>query len=271
MSDTGRQGPTPRAKSASEAKSAKPVGRFAEYWDTLKTIVYAVVIALAVRTFAFEPFNIPSGSMIPTLLVGDYLFVAKYAYGYSRYSLPLDLPLFKGRILASAPERGDVMVFRLPRDPSIDYIKRIVGLPGDRIQVRGGVLYINDQEVKRERIEDFVDNSFPAHPMRVPQYIETMPNGRRYRVLDLTPNGPHDNTRVYTVPPGDYFAMGDNRDNSSDSRVDPAVGGVGFIPAANLIGPAKLIFYSTSGGARLWQPWKWWGATRFGRIFDLVE
>src|SRR5579862_5151953 len=152
--------------------------------ETLKTIVYAVVIAIFIRTFFYEPFNIPSGSMVPTLLVGDYLFVSKFSYGYSRYSLPLGLPLFSGRILARQPQRGDVIVFKLPRDNSTDYIKRLVGLPGDRIQVKDSVLYINDVAVKRERIEDYVYHE-GSDTRRELQYVETLPNGVRHRIIQF--------------------------------------------------------------------------------------
>ena len=249
-------------------------------WDTVKTVVYAVVIALVVRTVAYEPFNIPSGSMIPTLLIGDYLFVAKYPYGYSRYSfdffsgligldrIPGAMAGDSGRILFDPPERGDVAVFKLPRDNATDYIKRIVGLPGDRIQVIGGVLYINGEAVRRDRIGDFVETDRYGNTRRTAQYTETLPNGTRYNVLDMDPAGRLDNTEVYVVPAGHYFAMGDNRDNSLDSRV---LTGVGFIPAENLVGRAELIFFSTDGGAEWWEVWKWPGATRFARFFQVVD
>lgn len=240
------------------------------WWDTIKTIIYAVVVALIVRTFAYEPFNIPSGSMIPTLLEGDYLFVSKFSYGYSRYSFPFGFPPFDGRIFGDAPERGDVAVFRLPSDDTTDYIKRIIGLPGDRIQVIGGVLYLNGEEVPRRRIEDYVEIDYFGRERRIPQYVETLPNGRSYRLLDRDPSGALDNTGVYVVPDGHYFAMGDNRDNSIDSRVPSERHGVGFIPAQNLIGRAVLLFYSTDGSARLWEFWKWPSATRFDRIVKSV-
>src|SRR6202166_5100601 len=176
--------------------------------DTVRTVIYAVLIALCVRTIAYEPFNIPSGSMIPTLLVGDYLFVSKFSYGYSRYSLPFGLPLFSGRIFFTPPERGDVVVFKLPRDPSVDYIKRVIGLPGDRIQVRDGVLYINDVPVKRERVEDYVYREGGV-TLRQAQYIETLPNGRSHRIAQISDNGPEDNTAVFVVPADHYFMMGD--------------------------------------------------------------
>ncbi len=238
-------------------------------WETVKTVIYAVLIALVVRTAAYEPFNIPSGSMKPTLLIGDYLFVSKASYGYSRHSLPLGLPLISGRIFFDSPERGDVAVFKLPRDNSTDYIKRIIGLPGDTIQVREGVLYLNGEMVPRERVEDYVETNAYGNVSRVPQYVETLPSGVHYNVLDMNAHGSLDNTMVYTVPEGHYFAMGDNRDNSSDSRVPNSIG-VGFVPAENLVGRADLIFFSTNGEAAIWEVWKWFGATRFGRIFHTI-
>jgi signal peptidase I len=241
-------------------------------YELIKTIIYAVLIALLVRTVAYEPFNIPTGSMIPTLLVGDYLFVSKYSYGYSRYSLPFDLPLFSGRILAHPPQRGDVAVFKLPTDTSTDYIKRIVGLPGDHIQMRHGELYINDQLVPRRQIEDYI---YEDHGMTVAmhQYIETLPRGPgvpglSHPIIKVGDNGPLDNTPVYDVPPDHYFAMGDNRDNSQDSRVLSAVG---YIPAVNLVGPARFIFFSTDGTARWWEVWRWPFATRYGRLFHGIH
>ena len=236
--------------------------------DTVRTVVYAVLIALGVRTLAFEPFNIPSESMLPTLLVGDYLFVAKYSYGYSRHSLPFSdrLPTINGRLFSRPPRRGDVAVFKLPRDDSTDYIKRIIGLPGDRVAVRGGILYINDEPVQRQRVEDFYYRE--GYP--IPQFRETLANGVSYKTLDLTPTGPHDNTRVFAIPPGHYFVMGDNRDNSLDSRVDRRRSGVGLVPEDNLVGRAEFLFFSTNGGARLWEFWKWPAATRFRRFFQRV-
>lgn len=235
--------------------------------DTIKTVVYAVLIALVVRTVGFEPFNIPSGSMIPTLLVGDYLFVSKYSYGYSRYSLPFGLPLIPGRVLFTEPERGDVAVFKLPTDNKTDYIKRIIGLPGDRIQVRRGILHINGAPVIRKRISDFVETNQYGNVVRVARFEETLPGGRKHEILEITDNGPLDNTDLYIVPAGHYFAMGDNRDNSQDSRVRSAVG---FIPKANLVGRAEVLFYSTNGAARWYQFWKWPVAMRFKRFFQGV-
>ncbi len=235
--------------------------------ETVRTLLFAVLIAIVIRTVAFEPFNIPSESMLPTLLVGDYLFVSKYSYGYSRYSLPFGVGFFSGRILEGEPERGDVVVFKLPRDNSTDFIKRVVGLPGDRVQLRDGVLYINDEEVRRERVEDFITEDRRGNARAVTQYIETMPNGVRYRTLDLRPSSAADNTRVFTVQAGHYFMMGDNRDNSLDSRF---ASGVGQVPAENLVGRAEVLFYSTNGKARWWEVWRWPSATRFSRLFDSV-
>src|SRR5215475_11137286 len=175
--------------------------------ETGRVVVQALLIALVIRTLLFQPFNIPSGSMKATLLVGDYLFVSQYSYGYSRYSLPFSPPLFSGRIFASEPQRGDVAVFRLPRDTSMDYIKRVIGLPGDRIQMIGGLLHINGVPVKRESVSDFFDDETGR---AVRRWRETLPNGVSYETLDLQENGFLDNTEEYVVPPGHYFMMGDN-------------------------------------------------------------
>ncbi|MSP82143.1 MAG: signal peptidase I [Alphaproteobacteria bacterium] len=241
-------------------KTEKKEGGLAE---TLRTIVYAVLIALVVRTFAFEPFNIPSGSMIPTLLVGDYLFVSKYSYGYSRYSFPFGLKLFSGRVLEDGVERGDIVVFKKPTDNATDYIKRIVGLPGDRLLVRGGVLYVNDQEVKRELIGTWVDEGGYGSPAQLLR--ETLPGGKTYAVLDFGPNQRLDDTLEYVVPPGHYFGMGDNRDNSTDSRV---LDEVGYIPAENLVGRAEFLFFSTTGDAAWWEVWRWPFTIRWSRLFQ---
>ncbi|MBI4183797.1 MAG: signal peptidase I [Proteobacteria bacterium] len=237
-------------------------------FDTVKTVVYAILIALVIRTLAYEPFNIPSGSMIPTLLVGDYLFVSKFSYGYSRHSLPFSLPLIPGRVLYTPPERGDVVVFKLPRDNKTDYIKRVVGLPGDHIQVRGGILHINGEPVKRERIRDYVVREGGGNAAVIPQFIETLPAGHRHRILEMTDEGSLDNTPVYVVPPGHIFAMGDNRDNSLDSRV---LSSVGFVPIENLVGRAEILFFSTDGSASWWEVWKWPFATRYTRLFQRID
>ncbi|MGE5148002.1 MAG: signal peptidase I [Candidatus Eiseniibacteriota bacterium] len=261
-------------KEAAPAKAASQDS----VWETIKTIFYAVLIALVVRTVAFEPFNIPSRSMLPTLLVGDYLFVSKYSYGYSRYSfsqfgisLPFSFGGDTGRILYHPVKRGDVVVFKLPRDNKTDFIKRIVGLPGDRIQMINGILNINGEPVKRQEIADFMDDRGDGQFVRYHQYIETLPNGVQHRILERSDEEIADNTGVYVVPPNNYFAMGDNRDNSLDSRIPPAAGGVGFVPAANLVGRAEFLFFSIDENVHLWEFWQWPSAIRFSRIFTSVD
>jgi signal peptidase I len=240
-------------------------GGFAE---TVRVIVHALIIALVIRTFLFQPFNIPSGSMKETLLVGDYLFVSKYSYGYSYYSFPFSPPLFSGRIFGSEPTRGDIVVFRLPKDDSTDYIKRVIGLPGDRVQMINGLLHINGQPVKRERIEDFIETEEGPSAQRVKRWRETLPNGVSYTTLDITDNGFNDNTQEYVVPAGNYFMMGDNRDNSTDSRV---LSQVGYVPFQNVVGRAQVIFFSIAEGERPWQIWRWPWAVRWGRLFSIVR
>ncbi|GBE42260.1 MAG TPA: signal peptidase I [Rhizobiales bacterium] len=236
--------------------------------ETIRVVVHALILAMIVRVFFYQPFNIPSGSMIPTLRVGDYLFVSKFSYGYSKYSFPFSPNLFNGRFWASEPERGDVAVFKLPRDNKTDYIKRVIGLPGDEIQMIGGVLQINGKAVPKKRIDDFVMKDSFGNFRRVARYEETLPNGLKYPVLDLVPRGISDNTAVYKVPEGHYFMMGDNRDNSTDSRVLSAVG---FVPFENFIGRAEIIFFSAGGDARFWEIWRWPGSIRWGRFFQLVD
>jgi signal peptidase I len=256
---TTENGKTETNKPVVGAQAAAESGGLRQWlWnDTVQTVVYAVLIALFVRIVAFQPFNIPSGSMYPTLMIGDYLFVSKYSYGYSRYSFPFGLIPFHGRIWESPVERGDVAVFRNPIKLSEDYIKRIVGLPGDRIQVKKGILHINGEPVKRERIEDY-----ELTPGRMaPQYLETLPNGRVHRIVEASGDaGYKDNTREFTVPAGHYFAMGDNRDNSQDSRV------IGPVPAQNLIGRAEILFFSLNWNQ---EPDNFF--IRFDRIFDGIE
>ena len=237
-------------------------------WETIKTVFWALVIAGIFRTLFFQPFWIPSGSMKDTLLIGDFLFVNKMAYGYSRVSCPFEMCPISGRILGSEPERGDVVVFRHPTRGD-DFIKRVIGLPGDRIQMRDGVLFINGEMVKKERIEDYVDGEVMGegggHPIQ--QYEETLPNGVKYRVLDQVPNGSADNTIEYVVPPAHYFMMGDNRDNSEDSRFLDVVG---YVPIENYVGRADIIFFSISRGTTLWEVWKWPFEIRWGRFLNLL-
>ncbi|HWG78236.1 MAG TPA: signal peptidase I [Stellaceae bacterium] len=237
--------------------------------ETAKTLVYAIVIALFIRTFFYEPFNIPSASMVPTLLIGDYLFVSKFSYGYSRYSLPFGLPLISGRIFFSPPKRGDVVVFKLPRDPSIDYIKRVIGLPGDRVQMKNGILNINDTPVKREPTEQCDIPAEDAGGAVFQAYWETLPGGVRHCIFELSDNGQLDNTGVFVVPPDHYFMMGDNRDNSADSR-DPG-SGVGYVPAVNLVGRAEFTFFSTNGYAHWWEFWDWPFTIRYNRLFKAIH
>lgn len=238
---------------------------------TLRTIAITALLVVglmvAIRTFAFQSFTIPSPSMDPTLLVGDYLYVSKFAYGYSRHSLPFGAPIIAGRVLAAEPRIGDVVVFKSPVDSATDYIKRVVGIPGDRVRVTGGVLHINGQAVGRDRAADHLEGA-GSSARRFAQYAETLPNGRRHLIREVTDDGPLDNTPDVLVPPGHCFVMGDNRDNSADSRV-PSV--IGLVPFANLVGRADLIFFSSDGTARLWQVWKWPVAIRFRRMMRTVE
>jgi signal peptidase I len=232
-----------------------------------RVVLQALLIALGIQTLLFQSFSIPSGSMKATLLIGDYLFVSKYSYGYSHYSLPLSPPLFSGRIFGSMPNRGDVVVFRLPRDDSTDYVKRVIGLPGDRIQMIHGLLHINGIPVKRERVDDFIDDE-SGRSERVRRWRETLPNGVIYQTLDLQDEGLLDNTEEYLVPSGHYFMMGDNRDNSADSRVPSEVG---YVPFENLIGKAQIIFFSMGDGEPAWHIWSWPRSVRWSRLFTTVR
>ena len=230
-------------------------------FEPFRTIIIAGALALTFRSFMFEPFNIPSGSMIPTLKVGDYLFVSKFSYGYSRYSFPFGIIPFSGRVLAGEPTRGDVVVFRQPRNESIAFIKRVVGLPGDEIAVRRGILHINGTPVTRRHSEEGTATD-GVSVRKFDEYVETLPEGTEHRIREMTDGGILDNTPVFIVPDGHFFMMGDNRDNSNDSRT----GSVGMVPAENLIGKAQFLFFSHNGTARWWQIWKWPFAIRYSRI-----
>ncbi len=250
---------------ASQAKEKKE-----ESWISI--LIWALVIALIFRTFIYQPFKIPSKSMMDNLLVGDYLLVSKMAYGYSHHSFPYSLKLFSGRIFESPVKRGDVVVFRLPRDPDIYYIKRIVGLPGDTVQMRKSRLYLNGRIVERERVGDFrIVNEF-GQEETYPKFRETLPGGRSYMTLDIAwnPGGGGDDTDVFRVPEGHYFAMGDNRDNSKDSRW-PKSEGVGYVPKENIVGRAEVIWLSFDDNAKLWEFWKWFPEQRRERMFSVIN
>lgn len=266
MTETSKSTKTDTAMSNEEHKphlsTAREIGEFT------KTALIAVFLAVLIRTFLYEPFNIPSGSMLPTLEIGDYLFVNKPAYGYSRYSFPFGFAPLEGRIWDKAPERGDVIVFKLPTNTYIDYIKRVVGLPGDTIQVRGGRLYINGQMAEREFVKTRTVPDQYRGQVQMNEYIETLPGGIMHQIYEESDNRPLDNTDIYIVPDGHFFVMGDNRDNSQDSRVSHAVG---FVPYENIVGEADFIFFSTNGYARLFEVWKWPWTIRYNRFFHSIE
>ena len=259
----------PKAATADKQDHTPPMNAKQEWMEFMRTALIAVLLALVVRTFAFEPFNIPSGSMKPTLEIGDYLFVYKPAYGYSRYSFPLGILPFDGRMATGnrTPQRGDAVVFKLPTNPSIDYIKRVVGLPGDKIQVINGILHIDGKAVERTFVGLKRDQEGGA-PKAMHEYLETLPGGVVHRIYEEGDDRDLDNTPVFTVPEGHYFVMGDNRDNSQDSRVQELVG---FVPLDNIVGRASFLFFSTNGKARIYEVWKWPFAIRYSRLFNSVE
>jgi signal peptidase I len=234
--------------------------------ETIRTVVIAMLIALLIRTLAFEPFNIPSSSMVPTLLIGDFLFVSKFEYGYGTTGTFWGMAPFRGRIGGHEPHRGDVVVFKLPRDNATDYIKRLIGMPGDTVQMRQGILYINGTPVERDRLETpLVEKGEPA-PAEATDYMEHLPNGPVHVIRKLGDDMPLDNTDVFSVPPHSYFFMGDNRDNSADSRTK----NVGFVPEENLVGKAEFLFFSLQPDAHFWEIWKWPGSVRWHRLFTRI-
>jgi len=238
-------------------------------WETVKIVIQALLIALVVRTFFFQPFNIPTGSLIPTLLIGDYLFVSKYSYGYSRHSFPFSAVPISGRIFGAEPKRGDVAVFKLPKDNSTDYIKRVIGLPGDKIQVLQGVLHINGVPVKEEKIGEEPIDLGAGYRGRAVAYWETLPGGTRHQIHKLNDGrGLFNNTNVFEVPAGHFFMMGDNRDNSTDSR---DLQSVGYVPWENFVGRAEIIFFSIDERSSAWQVWNWPWALRVDRLFTKIR
>lgn len=266
----------------SESDKAAPDGGTAG--GLIRFLLTLAVLAWALRSFIVAPFSIPSGSMLPTLYVGDYLLVAKWPYGYSRYSFPFGFPAFEGRIFASLPRRGDIAVFR-PPGAEIDFVKRVIALPGDRVEVRQGRLILNGRIVPRTQASRFALRISPNSSCKVvppasrfiqirdgqphchyPAYLETLPGGPSYTVLDQIDDGPADDFSEVTVPDGHLFLMGDNRDDSLDSRYPSSQGGVGFVPVENLVGRGLVTFWSTDGSAIYWQPWTWFSALRWNRI-----
>ena len=236
------------------------------FFGNIKSIIIAIFIALLIRSFIFEPFNIPSGSMKPNLLVGDFIFVSKYSYGFSKHSLPFSIPIISGKLFSNTPERGDVVVFKTPENNRTDYIKRVIGLPGDKIEIKNGIIFINGSEILRKKLNDFIDTDNKTSNKRVRMYNEYFFN-KEINILDITDNGIADNTQLFNVPENHFFVMGDNRDNSQDSRF---ISTVGFIPYENLVGKAQFIFFSLEN-ARFLQIWKWPNSIRYERIFQKIQ
>ena len=235
--------------------------------ELIKTLFFAGFIAIVFRSFLFEPFNIPSGSMIPSLLVGDYLFVSKYSYGYSKYSFPFGILPIQKRFLDDEPKRGDIIVFRKPGEEHIDYIKRLIGLPGDKIQVLNGILIVNGKKANRKKTNLGKLSNALGETMVFSEYLEQIEDSEAYKIIEASDNDFFDNTIEFLVPNEHYFFMGDNRDNSRDSRTPE----VGFVPRINLIGKAERIFFSHNGSASFYEIWKWHKLIRFSRIGKKIE
>ena len=236
------------------------------FFGNFKSIFYAVLIALIIRSLFAEPFNIPSGSMKPNLLVGDFIFVSKWSYGYSKHSLPFSLPIIPKKIFSKMPKRGDVVVFKTPQDNRTDYIKRVIGLPGDKIKIINGEIQINNNLILRKKNKDFIDVNKEGSIKRIRKYQEYFFN-KEIEILDIMDNGIVDNTSLYIVPKGYFFVMGDNRDNSQDSRF---INVVGYVPIKNLVGKAQFIFFSLEN-SRFFEIWKWPKAIRFDRLFKSIK
>jgi len=235
--------------------------------ETLKTVCYAIVIAGLVRTFWFEPFKIPSGSMYPTLEVGDFLFISKYTYGYSRHSFPFSFPKFEGRIWQDLPKRGDVVVFKAQGETGPDFIKRIIGMPGDTVQMIKGRLYINGELMKREEVGRYVIREYTPFPQEFTEYVETLPEGQQHRILEYSDEVDEvDDTPLFTIPENHYFMMGDNRDNSNDSRKM-----IGMVPLDNIEGKARFLFYSHDDTAHWYNPISWITSIRWKRLFNKIS
>lgn len=258
----------PPAASPPQVEHEKPDS----FIELIKTIVYAVLLALFIRSVAIEPFNIPSGSMLPNLLVGDYLFISKYSYGYSRFSFPFGLAPIKGRWWpagpAGGPDRGAIVVFKLPTNTSTDYIKRVIGMPGDRIQMIRGRLYINGDQVEREYVDTYEAKGAYGERQVLKRYVEMLPGGVKHDIIELSDDEALDNTPVYTVPRNHFFMMGDNRDNSADSRV---LEQVGFVPEVNVLGPARWRFFSINEHFSIIKPWTWIKGVRWSHLFGVLQ
>ena len=253
------------------AQSPSKSGAANEIVEIVKTVVYALLIALFLRVIFFQPFTIPSASMEPNLYEGDYIIVSKFTYGWSHHSIPFSPNLFPGRIMERPAHRGDIVVFKLPRDNHTDYVKRLIGLPGDRIQMKQGLLYLNGVVVPRKFLGVSKEDSGYGFVRDVYKYQETLPGGKTYVTNDFGTNEELDNTDVFVVPEHHYFMMGDNRDNSSDSRVPPEAGGVGFVPEENLVGKAQIILLSWKPGASIFKPWTWVMNAQPSRFFHLLQ